>query len=103
MTLLPLIFIIISAVLTVIADMYLKMSRFKNRGRIEIGVLLYAIIAIPSALAFKYVQFGSYYLLWEVLTTAAAVVVGTFYFKEKFTFWRFLTILFTLATIFVMY
>lgn len=103
MLLLPLILIIMSACLTVIADMYLKTSKGKDKRRIEIGFILYAIIAIPSVLVFKYLQFGIFYLLWEVLTTAIAIFVGTFYFKEKFTPTRFLAIVFTIATIVAIY
>jgi len=103
MTLFPLILILVAASLTVVADMYLKKSKDKNRKEIMAGFLLYALIAIPTVLAFQYVQFGAYYLLWEVLTTALAILVGTFYFKEKFTLFRFIAILFTIATIILMY
>ena len=100
---LPLGLVIISAVLTVIADMYLKKSKGEDRAKVGMGFLLYAIIAVPAVFAFKYIQFGIFYLLWEVLTTALAILVGTFYFKEKFTVMRFLAILFTFATIIVIY
>ncbi len=100
---LPLFLIITASCLTVIADMYLKKSGRKNQKEIMVGFMLYALIAIPTVLAFKYVQFGVYYLLWEVLTTSIAIFIGTFYFKEKFTSYRFIAILFTLATIFLMY
>lgn len=92
-----------SAGLTVVADIYLKTSKGKDRRKIGIGFTLYALIAIPSVFAFKYIQFGIFYLLWEVLTTAIAVLVGTFYFKEKLNVMRILAILFTLATIVAIY
>ena len=102
-TLLPLSLIIVSAALTVIADIYLKKSKGKDRSRVGMGFFLYSIIAIPSVLAFKYIQFGIFYLLWEVITTALAILVGTFYFNEKFIKMRFLAIMFTFATIIVIY
>jgi len=101
--LLPLILIIMSAGLTVVADIYLKTSNGKDHGKIAIGFVLYALIAIPSVFAFKYIQFGVFYLLWEVLTTSIAILVGTFYFKEKINFMRVLAIIFTLATIVAIY
>jgi multidrug transporter EmrE-like cation transporter len=101
--LLPIILVIIGSGLTVIADTYLKQSKGKDYGKIELGVLLYALIAIPSVFAFKYIQFGIFYLLWEVLTTAIAIVVGTFYFREKFTVMRLLAVVLTLATILAIY
>src|SRR5258708_1581771 len=99
----PLILVIMSAGLTVIADIYLKKSKGRSHSKIEIGFILYAIIAIPSVLAFKYIQFGVYYLIWAVLTTSIAIFVGTFYFKEKLTLMRFLAIVFTIATIVAVY
>jgi multidrug transporter EmrE-like cation transporter len=101
--LLPIILVIICSALTVIADTYLKQSKGKDHGKIEFGVLLYALIAIPSVFAFKYIQFGIFYLLWEVLTTAIAIVVGTFYFGEKLTVMRLLAVALTLATILAIY
>lgn len=99
---LPLLLVITSAGLTVIADIYLKKAG-KKRSRVEIGFILYMLIAVPSVFAFKYIEFGIFYLLWEVLTTAMAILVGTFYFKEKLTAARFLAIVFTLATILTIY
>jgi multidrug transporter EmrE-like cation transporter len=93
----------LSACLTVLADIYLKKSKGYNHKKIVIGFILYAIIAIPTFLAFKYIQFGAYYLVWEVLTTAIAILVGTFYFKEKLTWMRLLAIVFTIATIVAIY
>jgi multidrug transporter EmrE-like cation transporter len=101
--LLSIILIMMCAGLTVIADIYLKESEGKDPKKIGIGIVIYAVIAVPSVLAFKYIQFGTYYLLWEVLTTAIAVMVGTFYFKEKFTLMRLLAIVFTFATILAIY
>ena len=100
---LPLVLIIVSASLTEIADLYLKNSEGKDRRKIAIGFMLYALIAVPSVFAFKYVQFGIFYLLWEVLTTAIAIFVGTLYFKEKLTVMRILAIAFTFATIIAIY
>jgi len=101
--LLPIILIIMSAGLTDVADIYLKKSGGRNRREIEVGFILYAVIAIPSVLAFKYIRFGVFYLLWEVLTTIIAILIGTFYFKEKLTFMRVLAIAFTIATIIIVY
>ena len=94
---LPITLTIISAALTVIADMCLRQC--KGRRQLAASMGLYVLIALMSVSVFKYMQFGIYYVLWEVFTTAIAILVGTLHYKETLTPMRLLAAVMTFAAI----
>lgn len=55
-------FIAAAVGIEVVADIFLKKSGLTNYRYIIIGILLYAVIGIPVALAFNYSDFGALFI-----------------------------------------
>jgi multidrug transporter EmrE-like cation transporter len=66
-------------------DVFLKKSQLHNGWFMAVGIILYACGAIPVAVAFKKLQFGSMFLIWEAVTVISALLVANWLFKEAFT------------------
>src|SRR5258708_196139 len=88
---------IAGALLTLIADVFLKKGGWHDWPYFTAGFLLYALVAIPVAFAFKYSEFVSLVLAWESFLVIISVATGIWYFKEPFTFYRFLSLAFALS------
>ena len=75
----------IGVALTVIADVFLKKSNLSDWRYIAIGFVLYGLVALPVAAAFRFTEFGVLFMVWEVGTVAFGLFVGTVVFREPFT------------------
>jgi multidrug transporter EmrE-like cation transporter len=84
-----LIAVAIGVVLSTVADVYLKESKFSNFNFIILGIILYALGALPVALAFKYVDFSVVFFIWEAMATILGVGLGIVLFKEHFSYLKF--------------
>ncbi len=94
----------VGAVLTVVGDAFLKKSNgLQNLSQFSIGLLIYALVAAPIALAFKYIEFSIVFLIWEALNVCIAVLAGYFYFHESFTVLKTLALISALATMTLSY
>ena len=89
--------------LTVIADMLLKKSGGVDWRYIIVGFLVYGLVAIPVALAFRYTEFGRLFLIWEVLAVIFGMIVASFYYKEHFTVYRATALVLALAALYLSY
>ena len=58
------------------------------------GIFFYALGVIPVAVVFKKIEFGSVFLIWEAITVIIALLVANLYFKESFTLYKGLALLF---------
>lgn len=98
-------FIIISAgvIFTLAGDIFLKKSQMTNYWFFGLGLLLYAAGVIPVAIAFKRIDFGSVFLIWEVATVVLALIFASLYFKEPFTTYKGLALLFAVCALYFSY
>jgi multidrug transporter EmrE-like cation transporter len=85
--------------LSMIGDVLLKQSAVANLVMLTGGIVFYASGAIPVAIAFKTVDFGSVFLVWEAVTVVAALVVARLLFNEPVTIQRLLALAFALTAI----
>ena len=84
-------------------DVFLKKSQLTNHWYLVLGILLYACGVIPVAIIFKRMDFGSVFLVWEALTVILAMFIATLYFKESFTLYKGLALLFALVALYFSY
>jgi multidrug transporter EmrE-like cation transporter len=89
--------------LAMVGDVFVKNSNFKNRRDLYLGSLFYSIVAIPVALSFHYFEFGILFLVWEALTIMLGVLLGSLYFKEKFTLSKCIALLLALGALVLAY
>lgn len=73
----------VAVLLSTFADIYLKKSHFSNYKYFIIGAILYAVGAIPVALAFKIVDFSLVFFIWEAFAILLGLVLGIMLFKEN--------------------
>lgn len=74
--------ILIGVTSCIVADVYLKNSRGIRAPDLAMGTLLYALAAIPVAIAFQTVEFGLLFLLWEALNVLAGLVISHIWYGE---------------------
>ena len=75
----------IAVILATIADVYLKKSQLSNYKYILVGIVLYALGALPVAVAFKTVDFSLVFFIWEALAIILGLGLGIIIFKEHFS------------------
>jgi multidrug transporter EmrE-like cation transporter len=96
-------FVALAVGIEVIADIFLKKSGLSNYRYILIGIVLYAAIGIPVAVAFNYSDFGALFIAWEAIGVIFGLVVATLYFKEPFTIYRFTAVILALGALVLSY
>lgn len=89
--------------LTLVADIILKKSGLYNVKLLLLGFLLYGVIAIPVALAFRFVQFGALFIVWEAVVVIVGIIVASFYYKEPFGLWRFMALMLAVGALLLSY
>lgn len=89
--------------LTVLADVLLKKSGGQNVRFIVLGVILYALVAIPVTFAFRITEFGLLFIIWEAVTVALGLVISAVVFRETLTFQRSMAFLLTIAALILSY
>lgn len=71
--------------LTLLADVLLKKSNGFTWSYFLAGLGLYAVVAVPVAVAFTYVEFGPLFIIWESLYLILGLTFGSLIFGEAFT------------------
>lgn len=89
--------------LTMAGDVFLKKSVLEGNWYMVLGLLLYTCGIIPVVVAFKMVDFGSVFLIWEALTVILALLFATLYFKETFTLYKGLAMVFAVLSLYFSY
>lgn len=89
--------------LTVLADVCLKRSGGHGSGFLILGLILYASVAYPVALAFRLTEFGELFLIWEAATVVVGITIATLVFQEDLTFQRVLAVIFVIAALILSY
>src|SRR3989338_3551970 len=89
----------IGVTLTIVADVILKESNWDNWRYVAVGFLIYGLVAIPAALAFKYTGFGQLFLIWEAVVVISGLIVASWYYKEAFTTYRLLALMLALSAL----
>ncbi|MBI2065325.1 MAG: hypothetical protein HYT62_04735 [Candidatus Yanofskybacteria bacterium] len=94
--------LIVGAVsLSVVADIVLKKSEFRDFKLIALGFLLYGLEAIPVALAFQKINFGPVFIIWSAISVILGLIVASLLFKESFTSYKILALVFALTAIYL--
>ena len=93
--------ILCGVILTVIADVFLKRSvdHGINTVFLLLGLVLYASVAFPVALAFRMIEFGELFLVWEAVTVGMGVFIATVVFKEPLTVHRLVAFVLVIAAL----
>jgi multidrug transporter EmrE-like cation transporter len=89
--------------LTVLADAFLKKSGGQNLGLLILGLLLYASVAYPVALAFRLTDFGELFLIWEAATVIVGITIATLVFREGLSLQRILAVILVLGALVLSY
>jgi len=89
--------------LTVLADVLLKKSAGQNARFFVLGVILYALVAIPVTLAFRITEFGPLFIIWEAVTVALGLVISAVVFRETMTIQRSVAFILTIAALILSY
>lgn len=89
--------------LSMIGDILLKKSQTSDYKLFALGLFFYALGAIPVAFAFKKIEFGSVFLLWEAVTVIAALIIATWLFKENFSFYKCIALILALGAAYFSY
>ena len=95
--------IIIGVGLTIAADIVLKKSNGADWKLIVLGVLLYGVIAVPVAFAFKFTEFGTLFLVWEAVAVIFGITIASVWYKEPFTIYRLLALVLALGALVLSY
>lgn len=77
--------IALGVTLTVAADVFLKKSSALDLRYLSTGALLYALVAIPVALAYREVSFSALFLIWEGVMILLGLAVGALVYGETIT------------------
>lgn len=98
-----LILILSGVAVSMLGDVYLKKSEVYNYKLLILGTLLYAFGAIPVAFAFKKIDFGSVFLIWEATTVISALVIASLVFKEHFSVYKCIALFLALGAAYFSY
>jgi len=99
-----LVFLVLGGVLlTVLADTFLKKSGGQNLGLLVLGLVLYASVAYPVALAFRLTDFGELFLIWEAATVIVGIAIATLVFRESLSFHRVVAVVLVVAALILSY
>jgi multidrug transporter EmrE-like cation transporter len=89
--------------LTVLADVFLKKSSGQNVGFLILGLILYASVAYPVALAFRLTEFGELFLIWETATVILGIAIATAVFRERLSLQRVLALILVITALILSY
>jgi len=97
------ILVLTGVLLTVLADVFLKRSGGQNPGLLIFGLVLYASVAYPVALAFRLTDFGELFLIWEAATVVLGIGVATLVFQEDLSVQRVLAVILVIVALALSY
>jgi multidrug transporter EmrE-like cation transporter len=89
--------------LTLAADVALKESTSGNLRLFSLGLLLYASVALPVAVAFRFAEFGTLFLMWEGLYVTSGVILGHLVFRESMNAAKIASLVFALMSLVMAY
>ena len=95
--------IVIGVSFTMAGDVFLKKSQVTNHWYLVLGLILYSCGVIPVVIVFRKIDFGSVFLVWEALTVILAMIIASLYFKESFTVYKGLALVFALSALYFSY
>jgi multidrug transporter EmrE-like cation transporter len=95
--------IAIGAGLSILADIFLKQGGLSKPSHLIAGAILYGSVALPVALAFKYTEFGRLFLIWEAMVIVGGLIIASIYFKESFSIYKVLALVFALVSLWFSY
>lgn len=81
----PFLLVALGVVLATIADVFLKKSHMDSVPYLAVGIVLYAIGALPIAAAFRVMDFSVVFFVWEGVAILLGLVLGIMLFKEQFS------------------
>jgi len=82
----PVCLTLVGVSLTMVGDVFLKRSEILTHPKLLIvGAAFYLAGCVPVALLFKNMDFTWVFIVWESLTVALALVVGSLLFREDLT------------------
>lgn len=88
---------------SMIADVFLKKSNASNIKFLILGFIFYGLATVPVAFAFKFIQFGPVFLIWEAITVISALTIASLIFNESMTVYKSVALVFAIAAIFFAY
>jgi multidrug transporter EmrE-like cation transporter len=97
-----LILVTLGVLFSTLGDVFLKKGQFGNFS-FFLGIFLYAVGAVFVFFVFKRIEFGSVFLIWEAVTIVVAMSIASFYFKEDFTIYRTLALIFAMTSLVLSY
>ena len=77
---------------SIVGDIFLKRSEFQNLELLGFGVLFYALGAIPVAFAFRKLQFGTVFLVWEAFSVIIALIIANVLFNEPLSIYKYIAL-----------
>jgi multidrug transporter EmrE-like cation transporter len=95
--------IVCGVALSMIGDVFLKKSHTTDYKLFALGLFFYALGAVPVAFAFKKIEFGSVFLIWEAVTVIAALTIASLIFKEAFSIYKLIALVLALAAAYFSY
>jgi multidrug transporter EmrE-like cation transporter len=95
--------IVCGVAFSMVGDVFLKKSHMNNYKLFALGIFFYALGAVPVAFAFKKIEFGSVFLIWEAVTVIAALSIASLVFKESFTMYKAIALLLALGAAYFSY
>jgi len=87
--------------LTLIADIFLKRSGARDTISLFLGVVLYACVAFPVAIAFRLTEFGELFIIWEAATVIAGVILAAAVYGEELTLQKLGALIMVLIALFM--
>jgi multidrug transporter EmrE-like cation transporter len=85
----------IAVAISTVADVFLKKSQLSNYNYVIVGILLYALGAVPVSVGFKLVDFSVVFFIWQAVSVALGLSIGILLFKEDFSWLK--VVAFTLS------
>ncbi|MGH7771416.1 MAG: hypothetical protein ACREQA_04195 [Candidatus Binatia bacterium] len=89
--------------LTILADILLKKSSFEHADYFVAGLLLYASVAVPVALAFRMTEFGWLFIIWEAVTVILGLLAASLFFGEALNSQKVIALMLSVAAIALAY
>ena len=89
--------------ISLVADIMLKRSDFYQVRWLVLGVILYGLAAIPVAVLFRLVPFGSLFIIWEAAYLILGIVLASIFYGEPLTSYRFLALTLSLIAVWLSY
>lgn len=85
------------------ADVFLKRSDSSHAIDFLVGMVLYAVTAIPAALALRRIAFAPFFIVWEAIMVLAGITLAYAAYGEPMTITRAVAVAFAVAAVILSY